>query len=38
VAATPLPAAFSLFAGGLGMVGFLSRRKRRNTQTEVAAA
>jgi hypothetical protein len=29
VAATPLPAALPLFAGGLGMVGFLARRKKR---------
>jgi predicted MFS family arabinose efflux permease len=28
-AATPLPAALPLFAGGLGMVGFLARRKSR---------
>jgi hypothetical protein len=27
--ATPLPAAFPLFAGGLGMIGFLARRKKR---------
>ena len=26
---TPLPAAFPLFAGGLGFVGYLTRRKRR---------
>jgi len=30
VAATPLPATLSLFAGGLGMVGFLARRRKRN--------
>jgi hypothetical protein len=28
--ATPLPAALPLFAGGLGMVGFLARRRKRN--------
>jgi hypothetical protein len=28
-AATPLPAALPLFAGGLGMVGFLARRRKR---------
>ena len=27
--ATPLPATLPLFAGGLGMVGFLTRRKKR---------
>jgi hypothetical protein len=34
----PLPAALSLFAGGLGMVGFLSRRRKRNATPPVAAA
>jgi hypothetical protein len=29
VSATPLPAALPLFAGGLGMVGFLARRRKR---------
>ena len=29
VATTPLPAAFPLFAGGLGLFGLLSRRKRK---------
>ena len=29
---TPLPAALPLFAGGLGMVGFLSQRKKRRAQ------
>jgi hypothetical protein len=38
LAATPLPAALPLFAGGLGMVGFLARRKKRNAQSELAAA
>jgi hypothetical protein len=28
-AATPLPGAFPLFAGGLGFVGYLTRRKKR---------
>jgi hypothetical protein len=32
VTATPLPAALPLFAGGLGMVGFLARRKKRNAR------
>ena len=30
VAATPLPAALPLFAGGLGLMGFLARRRKRN--------
>jgi hypothetical protein len=29
VAATPLPAALPFFAGGLGVVGWLSRRRKR---------
>jgi hypothetical protein len=29
--ATPLPAALPLFAGGLGMIGLLGRRKKRKT-------
>ena len=36
VAATPLPATFPLFAGGLGFVGYLTRRKKR-VQTIAAA-
>ena len=35
VSATPLPAALPMFAGGLGMVGFLARRKK---QKALAAA
>lgn len=31
VSATPLPAALPMFAGGLGLVGFLARRKKRKT-------
>ena len=27
--ATPLPAAFPLFAGGLGVIGLLARRRKR---------
>jgi hypothetical protein len=38
VSATPLPAALPLFAGGLGMVGFLARRKKRKAPAELAAA
>jgi hypothetical protein len=29
VSATPLPASLSLFAGGLGFVGYLTRRRKR---------
>ena len=29
-AATPLPAALPLFAGGLGIIGLLARRRKRN--------
>jgi hypothetical protein len=38
VSETPLPAALPLFAGGLGMVGFLARRGKRKAQGELAAA
>jgi hypothetical protein len=31
VSATPIPAALPLFAGGLGMLGFLARRRKRAT-------
>jgi len=37
VGASPLPAALPLFAGGLGLMGFLGLRKRRSS-AEVAAA
>jgi len=37
VSSTPLPAALPLFAGGLGMVGFLSRRKKRKAASELVA-
>jgi hypothetical protein len=37
VGATPLPAALPLFAGGLGLMGFLGLRKRRSS-ADVAAA
>jgi hypothetical protein len=36
--ATPLPAALPLFAGGLGMVGLLSRRKKRQAAAAPVAA
>jgi hypothetical protein len=35
VGATPLPAALPMFAGGLGFVGFLARRRK---QKALAAA
>ena len=38
IGATPLPAALPLFAGGLGMVGLLARRRKRNASPAVAAA
>jgi hypothetical protein len=38
IAATPLPAALPLFIGGLGMIGLLSRRKKRNVQSDLGAA
>jgi hypothetical protein len=34
---TPLPATLPLFAGGLGFVGYLSRRKKRKAQAVAAA-
>jgi len=37
-ATTPLPAALPLFAGGLGMLGFLLRRRKRSAQSDLAAA
>ena len=33
---TPLPAALPMFAGGLGLVGFLARRKKRKAETAPA--
>ena len=33
VTATPLPAALPLFAGGLGMIGWIGSKKRRKIQT-----
>jgi hypothetical protein len=33
VAATPLPAAFPLFASGLGFIGFLTKRRKRKAVT-----
>jgi len=37
VATTPLPATLPLFAGGLGFVGYLTRRKKRNASALAAA-
>ena len=37
LSATPLPATLPLLAGGLGLVGFLSRRKRRDTAPQAIA-
>jgi hypothetical protein len=38
VSQTPLPAALPLFAGGLGMVGLLARRRKRQAKSTLAAA
>jgi hypothetical protein len=38
VSATPLPATLPLFAGGLGVVGFLAKRRKRNASRALAAA
>jgi hypothetical protein len=35
---TPIPAAFPLFASGLGVMGFLARRRKRKTAAALAAA
>ena len=35
--ATPLPAALPLFAGGLGLIGFLSLRRKQNGSATAAA-
>jgi hypothetical protein len=35
---TPLPAALPLFAGGLGVIGLLARRKKRRTAAALATA
>jgi hypothetical protein len=37
VAATPLPATLPLFAGGLGFVGYLTRRKKSMASALTAA-
>jgi hypothetical protein len=38
LATTPLPATLPLFAGGLGFVGYLSRRRKKRNQRALAAA
>jgi hypothetical protein len=38
VPSTPLPATLPLFAGGLGFVGYLTRRKKRKANQALAAA
>jgi len=38
VAATPLPATLPLFAGGLGAMGLLGRRRKRKNAAALAAA
>jgi hypothetical protein len=35
---TPLPATLPLFAGGLGFVGYLTRRRKRSSKSALAAA
>jgi hypothetical protein len=37
LSATPLPATLPLFAGGLGLVGFLTGRKKRSARAIAAA-
>jgi len=36
--ATPLPATLPLFAGGLGFVGYLAKRRKQNAKQALAAA
>ena len=38
VSPTPLPAALPLFAGGLGMVGLLARRRKRKVKSALSAS
>jgi hypothetical protein len=38
VSATPLPTTLPLFAGGLGFVGYLTRRRKRTSKQALAAA
>ena len=37
ISSTPLPAALPLFAGGLGVIGLLSRRRKRKNAAAIAA-
>lgn len=37
-AATPIPAALPLFAGGLGFVGYLTKRRKQNAPKALVAA
>ncbi len=38
IASTPLPAALPLFAGGLGVMGWLARRRKRKNAAALATA
>jgi hypothetical protein len=38
VSTTPLPATLPLFAGGLGFVGYLAKRRKQNAKQALAAA
>ena len=38
VSTTPLPASLPLFAGGLGLIGWLARRRNRKAAALLAAA
>jgi hypothetical protein len=38
VSATPLPATLPLFAGGLGFVGYLAKRRKQNAKQALATA
>ena len=38
ITAVPIPAALGLFAGGLGLMGFLGRRRKRQATGDLALA
>ena len=38
ITAVPIPAALGLFAGGLGLMGFLGRRRKRQASADLAVA